>query len=211
MLSIRHKNASNEILNQFSEAGYSVSYKLLNANDFNVPEDRVRVIFVGFRNDLNKKYIFPDPQNYKPTLRDSIWDLRDTAVGMKNGDTHGDSLSIPNHEFLLGGFSSIYMSRNRVRSWDEPSFTIQAGARHAPLHPQAPKMKLIDKNKRIFVEGQEHLYRRLSVRECARIQTFPDNFIFKYKNISDGYKMIGNAVAVNFASALATSIKNQLL
>jgi DNA (cytosine-5)-methyltransferase 1 len=211
MLSIRHKNAFNEILNQFSEAGYSVSYKLLNANDFNVPEDRVRVIFVGFRNDLNKKYIFPDPQNYKPTLRDSIWDLRDTAVGMKNGDTHGESLSIPNHEFLLGGFSSIYMSRNRVRSWDEPSFTIQAGARHAPLHPQAPKMKLIDKNKRIFVEGQEHLYRRLSVRECARIQTFPDNFIFKYKNISDGYKMIGNAVAVNFASALATSIKNQLL
>ena len=211
MLNIRHKEAFKEILNQFSEAGYQVSYKLLNASDFNVPEDRERVIFVGFRKDLNKSYLFPEPNLNRLTLRDSIWDLKDKAVGIKNGFTFGDSLEIPNHEFLIGSFSSIYMSRNRVRSWDEPSFTIQAGARHAPIHPQAPKMKLIDKNKRIFLEGHEHLYRRLSVRECARIQTFPDDFIFKYKNISDGYKMVGNAVAVNFAQALAESIKAQLL
>jgi hypothetical protein len=44
---------------------------------------------------------------------------------------------------MIGGFSSMYMSRNRVRAWDEPSFTIQAGGRHAPLHPQAPKMTFI--------------------------------------------------------------------
>ena len=111
---------------------------------------------------------------------------------------------------MNGGFSSIYMSRNRVRSWDEPSFTIQAGGRHAPLHPQAPKMKFIEQNKRIFVPGKEHLYRRLSVRECARIQTFPDDFIFKYRDIADGYKMIGNAVAVNFAHHLAKKIMDDL-
>lgn len=107
---------------------------------------------------------------------------------------------------MNGGFSSIYMSRNRVRSWDEPSFTIQAGGRHAPLHPQAPKMKFIEHNKRVFVPGQEKKYRRLSVRECARIQTFPDDYIFKYKNIADGYKMIGNAVPVNFAKHIAQRI-----
>jgi DNA (cytosine-5)-methyltransferase 1 len=45
-----------------------------------------------------------------------------------------------NHEYMIGSFSTIFMSRNRVRSWDEPSFTIQAGGRHAPIHPQAPKM-----------------------------------------------------------------------
>ena len=111
---------------------------------------------------------------------------------------------------MNGGFSTIYMSRNRVRSWDEPSFTIQAGGRHAPIHPQAPKMKFIEQNKREFVSGKEHLYRRLSVRECARIQTFPDNFIFKYENVADGYKMIGNAVPVEFARQLAIKIKNNL-
>lgn len=102
------------------------------------------------------------------------------------------------------------MSRNRVRSWDEPSFTIQAGGRHAPIHPQAPKMKFIEQNKRIFVLGKEHLYRRLSVRECARIQTFPDDFIFKYHDVADGYKMIGNAVPVEFAKNIAIKIMQDL-
>ncbi len=98
------------------------------------------------------------------------------------------------------------MSRNRVRSWDEPSFTIQAGGRHAPIHPQAPKMQFVEQNKRIFIPGKEQLYRRLSVRECARIQTFPDTFIFKYHDIADGYKMVGNAVPVEFARHLARKI-----
>ncbi|MGB0932571.1 MAG: DNA cytosine methyltransferase, partial [Chitinophagales bacterium] len=105
---------------------------------------------------------------------------------------------------------SIFMSRNRVRSWEEQSFTIQAGGRHAPIHPQAPKMKLVAKDKRIFIEGKEELYRRLSVRECARIQTFPDDFIFYYEKIAAGYKMIGNAVPVNLAKFLAESIKEQI-
>ena len=111
---------------------------------------------------------------------------------------------------MIGGFSSMFMSRNRVRSWDEQSFTIQAGGRHAPIHPQAPKMKFIEQNVRAFVPGKEDLYRRLSVRECARIQTFPNDFIFYYKNISDGYKMIGNAVPVNLAKNIAVDIKSQI-
>jgi len=50
----------------------------------------------------------------------------------------------------------------------------------------------------------------LSVRECARIQTFPDNFIFYYTSVQAGYKMIGNAVPVNLAKYLAETIKQQL-
>jgi DNA (cytosine-5)-methyltransferase 1 len=111
---------------------------------------------------------------------------------------------------MTGGFSSIYMSRNRVRAWDEPSFTIQAGARHAPIHPQAPKMVFVEQNVRIFVPNQEHLYRRLSVRECARIQTFPDHFVFHYDKVTAGYKMVGNAVPVRLAKFLALSIKQAL-
>jgi DNA (cytosine-5)-methyltransferase 1 len=50
----------------------------------------------------------------------------------------------------------------------------------------------------------------LSVRECARIQTFPDDFVFYYNHIAAGYKMIGNAVPVNLAKHVAISIKTQL-
>ena len=102
------------------------------------------------------------------------------------------------------------MSRNRVRSWDQPSFTIQAGGRQAPIHPKAPKMVKVGPNKQEFAKGHEGEYRRLSVRECARIQTFPDNFEFIYTDVADGYKMIGNAVPVNLAKAIATKIKEDL-
>ncbi len=143
---------------------------------------------------------------HKPVLTDAIGDaMQAQAINKTNG-----ALAIPNHEYMTGGFSTLFMSRNRVRAWHEPSFTIQASGRHAPLHPQAPKMELIAPDKRIFVVGKEALYRRLSVRECARIQTFPDTFIFKYQNINDGYKMVGNAVPVNFAYQLAKIIYDDL-
>jgi DNA (cytosine-5)-methyltransferase 1 len=111
---------------------------------------------------------------------------------------------------MVGGFSSIYMSRNRVRSWNEPSFTIQAGGRHAPIHPQANKMIHVGKDKWIFDPNSLRPYQRLSVRECARIQTFPDDFIFYYERLADGYKMIGNAVPVNLSYALAQVIHKDL-
>ena len=72
----------------------------------------------------------------------------------------------------------------------------------------------LEQDKFMFSPNGE--YRRLSVRECARIQSFPDNFIFKYTDVNHGYKMIGNAVNVDFAQILAESIlhvlkKNQSL
>lgn len=206
----KHAQAFSYFLGQFEKAGYQVSWKLVDANDYNVPENRKRVIIVGYRNDLGKKYIFPPQASRKPVLRDAIWDLRLAKPAKPHNKTNGNDLDVPNHEYMNGGFSSIYMSRNRVRSWDEPSYTIQAGGRHAPIHPKAPKMRFISRNKRIFEPGHENEYRRLSVRECARIQTFPDSFLFKYKDISDGYKMIGNAVPVNLAYALATQIRKDI-
>ncbi|MCD5425849.1 MAG: DNA cytosine methyltransferase [Methanosarcinaceae archaeon] len=200
----RHKEAFQNILNEFKSLGYNVSYFLLNANDFGVPQDRKRVIIVGYDIKMNKTFSSPKVISPKLTLKDAIWDLKFVKSAKEKNHTNGnENLFVSNHEYMNGDFSTIYMSRNRVRSWNEPSFTIQAGGRHAPLHPQAPKMKFIEQNKRIFVPGKEDLYRRLSVRECARIQTFPDNFLFKYDNVAVGYKMIGNAVPVEFARQLA--------
>jgi DNA (cytosine-5)-methyltransferase 1 len=194
----------------FEDCRYNVSWQLLNANDYNVPEERHRVIIIGYRKDLKKQFVFPKPHDYKPILKDAIFDLPEAVPAQKYNKTNGDKLKIGNHEYMIGGYSTIYMSRNRVRSWDEPSFTIQAGGRHAPLHPKAPKMLFVEQNKRIFVPGKEKLYRRLSVRECARIQTFPDYFIFKYLDVGDGYKMVGNAVPVELAYNLAKAIKKDL-
>ena len=213
MLISKHTEALEGIKELFRNAGigYELSFQMLNASDYNVPQDRKRVFFIGIRKDLNFKYQFPTETFPKITLENAISDLKKTVIpALEFNNTNGSACKIPNHEYMIGGFSTMFMSRNRVRSWDEQSFTIQAGGRHAPIHPQAPKMKFIEQDVRVFVPGKEKLYRRLSVRECARIQTFPNDFVFHYKKIAAGYKMIGNAVPVNLAHFLANSIKKQI-
>ena len=214
MLLPTHKEALHNIKQMFTDIGYELTFELLNVADYGVPQDRKRVFFVGYRKDLGIKFNFPQATTpfKKITLKDAIYDLKNNALPAKEGNlSNGINCRVSNHEYMIGGFSSMYMSRNRVRSWDEVSFTIQAGGRHAPIHPQAPKMNLIEQNVREFVLGAEHLYRRLSVRECARIQTFPDDFLLHYHNVTAGYKMIGNAVPVKMAKILADKIYADLL
>lgn len=208
MLATRHSEPLNNIKDMLKDAGYDLHFKLLNSSDYGIAQDRKRLIFIGFRSDLNIAYSFPEKSETKTTLKDIIYDLTTSAVPAIDKSKPNPSINIANHEYMLGGFSSMYMSRNRVRTWDEVSFTIQASGRHAPLHPSAPKMIKVEADKFIFQAN--HDYRRLSVRECARIQGFPDDFIFKYNDVNNGYKMIGNAVNVEFARLLAVSIQNAL-
>lgn len=212
MLAKRHAVAVSGFMELFDEAGYDVNLKMLNANDFDVPEDRDRVFYIGFRKDLGiHDYTYPLPLRHKPTLREAIWDLQETAIpAREKNHTNGDACLIPNNEYFVGAYSPIFMSRNRVRSWDEPGFTVQASGRQCQLHPQAPKMEKIEKNLQRFVPGSEHLYRRMTVREVARVQSFPDDFVFLYEDINMGYKMIGNAVPVNLAYHVARSIIDAL-
>ena len=212
MMATRHSEAVSNIIEMFKECGYNVFVEQLNAIDYDVPQDRIRVFYVGFRKDLGiENFEFPTPSNNRRlTLRDAIWDLQDTAVPALDKNKANKDLQILNHEYFIGSYSTIFMSRNRVRAWDEPAFTVQASGRQCQLHPQAPKMIKIEKNKQKFVEGKEHLYRRLTVRECARVQGFPDDFEFLYNDVDMGYKMIGNAVPVNLAYAVANQIKKYL-
>lgn len=213
MLAARHSEAVSGFMRLFEEAGYDVNLKMLNANDYGVPEDRDRIFYIGFRKDLNiHDFEYPKPLEHKPTLRETIWDLKDTAIPAKpHNKTNGDACVVPNHEYFTGDFSSIYMSRNRVRSWDEAGFTVQASGRQCQLHPQAPKMIKIDANHQQFVPGQEALYRRMTVREVARVQSFPDDFQFIYEDVNIGYKMIGNAVPVELAYHVAVAIRETLI
>ena len=208
----RHNEAFETIIELFKDAGYAVTTNLVNAKNYSVPQDRKRVLITGYRKDyFHTTFTLPMPNQQIPTLQNAISDLQDSAIpASEKNYTNGNNCLFPNHEYMTGGFSSIFMSRNRVRAWDQPSFTIQAGGRHAPLHPQAPKMQDVAKDLKQFVPGKERLYRRLTVRECARIQTFPDSFKFYYSKLSSAYKMIGNAVPVKLGEAIAKQIKHDI-
>ena len=214
MLADRHSEAVKNIINMFEECGYDVSLTLINAKDYGVAQERKRVFYIGFRKDLNIKFDFPkgstEDDNNKITLRDIIWDLQDSAVPAGEKNQHNPN-AINNNEYFIGSYSPIFMSRNRVKSWDEQAFTVQASGRQCQIHPQAPKMIKVDKNDCRFVEGKENLYRRMTIREVARVQGFPDNFKFVYNNTNDAYKMIGNAVPVNLAYEVACAIKKVLV
>ncbi len=213
MLANRHSEAVKNIIAHFEECGYDVSLTLVNAKDYGVAQERKRVFYIGFRKDLHIQFTFPkgstEDDGKKITLRDIIWDLQETAVpALKNNQHNPDAVN--NNEYFVGAYSPIFMSRNRVKSWDEQAFTVQASGRQCQLHPQAPKMLKYGKNDCRFVPGQEDLYRRMTIREVARVQGFPDTFQFVYKNTNDAYKMIGNAVPIHLAYEVATAIKQAL-
>lgn len=213
MLANRHSEAVKSILSLFDDAGYNVSLTLVNAKDYGVAEERKRVFYIGFRKDLAINFRFPRGSTYedgkKLTLRNVIWDLQDSAVPAGDKNYHNPK-AINNNEYFTGSFSSIFMSRNRVKSWDEQGFTVQASGRQCQLHPSAPKMIKVSKDECRFVEGKEHLYRRMTIREIARIQGFPDNFQFIYNETNNAYKMIGNAVPVNLAYEIAVAVMMHL-
>ncbi|MFP7487813.1 DNA cytosine methyltransferase [Priestia filamentosa] len=204
MLTLGKGEVFRQIVQDFSAAGYRVYHKLVNSRDYGVPQLRERVFLVGVREDIDFEYIFPNPTHgesplLKPyvTLKEAIGDLEENP---------GD--------FFEGSYSTIFMSRNRKKSWNEQSFTIQASGRQAPIHPGGIPMEKVDKDKWIFPDG-DHNNRRLSVKEITRIQTFPDWYEFsdggnekmsKNGRLDKIYKQIGNAVPVQLGRAIARPI-----
>jgi DNA (cytosine-5)-methyltransferase 1 len=163
------------IVEELKMCGYNVQYKLFELKKFNIPQKRERVIFIGVRNDINFEIKWPIGSNTELTLKDAIGDLPiDYITEIQHIGTK--------HKCNVNGFLG-----NRELKWDEPSPTItgRGGGNGGPVIHNHPSLK-----------------RRLTIRECARIQTFPDNFIFK-GSVSSMYKQIGNAVPCNFSVYLS--------
>ncbi len=204
MLTLGGGTVAEQIKEDFSSAGYKVQMKLTNAKDYGVPQSRQRVFLVGVRNDLDFEYSFPEPTHGIANGKTSYITLRQAIGELENNP--GD--------WYEGSFSPIFLSRNRKKTWDDQSFTIQASGRQAPLHPSGEPMVKLGKDLWELPGGIEK-HRRLSVKEIARIQTFPDWFAFSSGSETRGsnnnklnkiYKQIGNAVPVELARAILAPI-----
>lgn len=204
----------------YEKAGYNVTHQLLNARDFGVPQSRKRLFIVGVRRDLFQIFSFPDATHGKVTKK---------APHLKPYASHGDAIKDlplwPSGEFYERpqdpdkGFSWYFMSRNRKAKWEGPAFTVVANWRHVTLHPASPTMKLTWsdlangwKQRWDFTDEHDHLVehegrpalespRRLSWRECARIQTFPNGFE-PVGDIESKFTQIGNAVPPKLAEVI---------
>jgi DNA (cytosine-5)-methyltransferase 1 len=209
-----------EQFEEFEKQGYNVTVKLLNARDYGIPQVRKRLLIVGVRKDLDTVFIFPKETHGKATKKNP-----DLLPYTSHGEFIKDLPLWPEGEFyerphdLEGHMSWYYMSRNRKKNWDEPAFTVVANWRHITLHPASSKMTLTWSNledgfkQRWDFSGEyEHLAkdptrpiletpRRLSWRECARIQTFPNDFEPVGK-VESKFQQIGNAVPPMLAETI---------
>lgn len=208
LVSHDHGKTFRTIMDIFSDEGYTVKWKVLNAWDYGVAQKRERMIMVGVRNDLADiiSFDYPEPHEYKPVLRDILLDSP-PSVGAQYSDYKrkifelvppgGYWRDIPEDiakEYMkstwdmTGGRTGIL----RRMSLDEPSLTVLT----SPTQKQTERCHPLEA-------------RPFTVRENARIQSFPDDWIFQ-GSIGNQYKQVGNAVPVNLAYEVGIKIKESL-
>jgi DNA (cytosine-5-)-methyltransferase len=190
-----------EILTEFENLGYDVKAEVLQAADYGVPQKRQRIFIVGTKFGV---FHYPKKQGITPTVRETIDDL----PPLKNGQ----SSEIPNHfamthsEQMLQKMSYVKDGgdRNDIPTEIRPkSGDVRKYIRYAS---NKPSVTVTGDMRKIFHYNQN---RALSPRELARLQTFPDNFIFEGNSISI-QQQIGNAVPPKLAKAIAEEIKKTL-
>ena len=167
------------ILKDLEDCNYVVKFKLFELKYYDVPQKRERVIILGIRKDIAYDPVWPTPTERRLTLHDAIGDLPLTYDPSRQ---HVGT----RHKCVVTGYLG-----NRQLAWDEPSPTItgRGGGSGGPI-----------------IHNHPSLTRRLTVRECARIQTFPDTFVF-HGPISSMYRQLGNAVPCAFSRHLSRMLE----
>lgn len=177
LMTLKKGKIIDKIVSEFSDEGYVVSYELVRAVDFGIPQRRERVIIVGVRNDVSFEYEFPQPrvtpEEYTPlsqvidtlALEDKRYYFSERAVaGMKNAKNN--------------------MKRGLWQDLSQPCLTITAHLAKRSINSRDPVL---------LVNPKTELYRCFTPREAARIQSFPETFKFPLSDTS-AYIQIGNAV-----------------
>lgn len=182
-------------LHRYRTAGYKVKWAVMNAKDYGLPQNRRRVFLVGVNSKVDFEYQFPEP-THGGTSGTTPYVTQEQALrGFPEW---------PAGEFNEEPFHWYYLSRRRRHDWSEPSPCIVGHWRHVPLHPMSPRLRRIHTDKWEF-EGNERA-RRFAYRECARLQGFPDSFVWKYGTVREKFQMIGNAVPPPLFSAVLGSL-----
>ena len=177
----------------FRRHGYKIQSKLLLATNYGVAQERKRVFIVGVRNDVEDfEYEFPLPTHGEDA---------GTPFAVLH-DVIGNLATKDDDAYCQKEFHGHFLTRNRKRSWDEPSYTIVAHASHVPLHPDGEPMKWVGKDKYIPPVN----YRRLSWRECAAIQGLPRR-IKVDGGLFAKYRVVGNAVPPAFGNASSNPLR----
>lgn len=194
------------MMDVFDEMGYNVIYKVLKATNYNVAQKRERIFIIGVRKDLKASFKFPAPRDYIPVLRDVLQEVPDSP-GRQYPDRKREIMEmVPpkgywrdlpieiQKEYMKGSF---YLGGGKTGiarriSWDEPCLTLTT----------SPDMKQTER-------CHPDETRPFTVREYARIQSFPDSWVFE-GSMNEQYKQIGNAVPVELARHVGLAIINTL-
>ena len=249
LLSMQGGKVIQTIVEEFANAGeqgYNVAYKILRASDYGVPQNRERVVLVGFRKDLEVEPCFPIPFQHKYiTVDEAIGDLPQIEAGqgsevqeyrceaqneyqrlMRTGSSYVlNHIAMRHTPRLVERFKAIKPGQSLVDVW-ETHGSVKRGApseksdikfsqNNQRLHGDQPAPTIAASFQSNFIHP--HLNRNFTAREGARLQSFPDDFVFEgmrtkmswEKGLSQ-YQQIGNAVPVLMAQAIAKCLIEQL-
>ncbi|WDF05534.1 DNA cytosine methyltransferase [Shouchella hunanensis] len=233
LVSLFKGKIKDSILEEFRELGYNVSHQILLASDYGIPQNRKRVFFVGIREDLARgKFIFPAPntllQDQKVTAEQAISDLPTLSDHLSLGEDFQEYKSAPQNKYqkLMRLNSTVVRNHIGTKHSDKTREIIglvPEGGNYKNLpeeyrssrnfnvawtryHSQKPT-HTIDTGHRHHFHYREN--RVPTVRENARFQSFPDDFIF-IGNKTEQYRQVGNAVPPILAKILGEALSFQI-
>ena len=192
-------NVTDIIKNAFLELGYDVHMKLLNSANYGVPQKRERVIIVGVRKDLGKRWSYPEETHNKDgsngkkkwiSVKDAIDDLKDLPEN-KAGLQH---IYTAHSADFLEKIKKTPIGKSVNPKYSEAFYRCD---------PNGPSNTVKENHGGVFIHYEKH--RVMTPRELARLQSFPDNFKFKGSK-SNILVQLGNAVPCGLSQALAKQI-----
>jgi len=200
LLSLGKGKALNEIKRAFARVGYKVYHHVVNAADYGVPQSRMRLLIIGVREDLDVPEFFPLPTHADPNLAFKLKLKPWRSVGEALAHLPEPNSRIPNHQ----------CSRYKLR------FNGHLGHRYIDPNRPAPTVTgRGDERGGVVVLHHPNNHRRMTARELAAVQSFPDDFVFSgpkttaYRQIANAVPpLLGKAIGLMLAKAQA-SIKSK--